>query len=96
MSNLQERCSVDKGTYPDGPVLTADVSELFDRIAELEAARFAYASEFDGDVGSIHENIRALKAKVAELEAVHEEAAYKIGIALLDNSILSASYPKEK
>lgn len=42
------------------------------RIAQLEAARFAYASEFppdengDPDVGSIHENIRKLKA---ELEA---------------------------
>lgn len=40
------------------------------RIAGLEAARFAYASEFppnedgDPDVGSIHENIRKLKAKL--------------------------------
>jgi len=45
------------------------------RIAELEAARFAYASEFepnsDGypDVGSIHANIRALKAKLASIGA---------------------------
>ena len=37
------------------------------RIRELEAARFAYASEFDGDVGSIHENIRKLKAENAKL-----------------------------
>lgn len=43
-----------------------------ERIAELEAARFAYASEFphddngDPDVGNIHANIRKLKA---DLEA---------------------------
>lgn len=29
----------------------------------LNSARIAYASEFDGDVGSIHQNIRELKAK---------------------------------
>ena len=45
------------------------------RVAELEAARIAYASEFspDGeglpDVGSIHQNIRALKTRVAELQS---------------------------
>ncbi len=44
------------------------------RLAELEAALFAYASEFplnaDGepDVGSIHENIRKLKKQVATSE----------------------------
>lgn len=42
------------------------------RITELEAARFAYASEFaptsdgDPDVSSIHANIRALKAQLAQ------------------------------
>ena len=47
---------------------------LLKRIAQLEAARFAYASEFclneegQPDKGSIHQNIRALKAKCAELE----------------------------
>lgn len=46
-----------------------------DRIAELEAALFAYASEFepnsdgDPDVGSIHKNIRAMKAKLASIGA---------------------------
>jgi hypothetical protein len=30
-------CHIDKGTYTDGPVLTADVWELFQRIADLEA-----------------------------------------------------------
>jgi len=29
--------------------------------SKLEASRFAYASEFDGDEGSIHQNIRYLK-----------------------------------
>lgn len=42
------------------------------RITELEAARFAYASEFaptsdgDPDVSSIHADIRALKAQLAQ------------------------------
>ena len=42
------------------------------RITELEAARFAYASEFaptsdgDPDVSSIHANIRALKVQLAQ------------------------------
>ena len=45
------------------------ITQLQQRIAELEAARMAYASEFplnaDGepDVGNIHANIRALKAE---------------------------------
>ncbi|OZI26674.1 hypothetical protein CAL26_04960 [Bordetella genomosp. 9] len=49
-------------------------SEAEKRVAELEAARMAYASEFalnaDGepDVGNIHANIRALKATVAASE----------------------------
>ena len=53
---------------------------LLKRIAQLEAARFAYASEFclneegQPDKGSIHQNIRALKAKCAELERELEAA----------------------
>jgi len=59
-----------------------DIADLLRRIPELEAerdglnaARFAYASEFgfdeDGqpDVGSIHQNIRALKAERDQLRA---------------------------
>ena len=44
------------------------------RIDALEAARFAYASEFpsnedgDPDVGSIHQNIRALKDRLAQVD----------------------------
>ena len=50
------------------------------RIAELEAALFAYASEFepnsdgDPDVGSIHTNIRAMKAKLASIGAGEVQA----------------------
>lgn len=40
----------------------------------LEAARIAYASEFDGDVGSIHENIRKLKAQLQAARKVVEAA----------------------
>ena len=46
------------------------IAHLDERIAELGAARLAYASEFDGDVGSIHENIRKLKAEKARLQAL--------------------------
>lgn len=44
-------------------------------IAGLQAARMAYAREFpfdaegEPDVGSIHQNIRAMKAEIAELKA---------------------------
>jgi methylaspartate ammonia-lyase len=55
---------------------SADHIEAQDRrIAELEAARIAYASEFplriegDPDVGSIHQNIRLMKKRIAELDA---------------------------
>lgn len=53
-----------------------DTNALRERIAELEAARLAYASEFpsgpDGqpDVGSIHANIRALKDALREIGEV--------------------------
>lgn len=49
----------------------AIVIELRERVAQLEAARIAYASEFplnaDGepDVGNIHANIRAMNARLA-------------------------------
>lgn len=48
-----------------------ELTQLRNRVSELEAARIAYASEFpltadgDPDVGNIHANIRALKAKAA-------------------------------
>lgn len=49
-----------------------------DRLAELEAARLAYASEFplnaegEPDVDNIHQNIRALLQRLAELEAEND------------------------
>lgn len=57
-----------------GGLFSAAAAELhrqYARISELEAARIAYASEFesdadgDPDVGNIHANIRAMKAKLA-------------------------------
>ncbi len=53
------------------PPAQPDTEALKARIAEMEAARIAYASEFplsgngEPDVGSIHQNIRALKAQIA-------------------------------
>ena len=50
------------------------IKELESQVSGLEAARFAYASEFaldeEGmpDKGSIHQNIRKLKADYAQLE----------------------------
>ena len=48
----------------------AVLSNQGSEIIGLLAQRKAYASEFDGDETSIHENIRALKAEVAELRAL--------------------------
>jgi len=42
-------------------------------VAGLEAARRAYASEFDGDVGSIHGNIRKLKKERDDYKARWEQ-----------------------
>lgn len=53
--------------------IIAHIKEKDRRIAALEAARFAYASEFphdnegQPDIGSIHQNIRALKAEIYRL-----------------------------
>ena len=50
------------------------------RIAELEAARIAYASEFPADaeglpdVGNVHANIRAMKGRIENLAAVLSKA----------------------
>ncbi len=54
------------------------------RVAELEAARIAYASEFaldengDPDVGSIHANIRKLKSRIRLQEARITELDSKV------------------
>lgn len=56
-------------------LITTKLRNLYARIAELEAARIAYASEFepdasgDPDVGNIHANIRAMKAKLAAAQS---------------------------
>lgn len=54
------------------------MQEAEKRTGELEAARIAYASEFDGDVGDIHQNIRKLKAYKDQLE----EVVYLVRVAL--------------
>ena len=72
-----ENCS---GCQTSGfvPAARLEIASLQARIAELEAARFAYASEFaptpdgDPDVGIIHANIRALKTLVASLHTQME------------------------
>ena len=59
----------------DAHLIAAELRRQHARIAELEAALFAYASEFepnsdgDPDVGSIHTNIRAMKVKLASIGA---------------------------
>ena len=58
----------------------AEVERLQARERELEAARIAYASEFDGDVGSIHENIRKMKTRVRELEAENERLTNRLNM----------------
>lgn len=75
-NELIERLTVSAG---DQECLYSDakntIEALQSRIGELCAARIAYASEFapdaEGlpDTGSIHANIRAMKARVAELES---------------------------
>ena len=63
--------------------LMAQVSRLEAERDGLNAARFAYASEFglDGegqpDVGSIHQNIRALKAERDQLRAELEKVSWQ-------------------
>lgn len=54
----------------------ASVEGLHERIGEIEAEvsalkaqRAAYASEFDGDEGSIHQSIREMKADVDRLRS---------------------------
>ncbi|MFY3460030.1 hypothetical protein ACOTJD_25585 [Achromobacter xylosoxidans] len=63
---------------------------LMARIDSMEAARLAYASEFpsnengDPDVGSIHQNIRALKARLAQVDAETEARAYARSAVLVN------------
>lgn len=58
----------------------AEIARLTAELAGLRAARMAYASEFpldaegEPDVGSIHQNIRARKAKLAAMRQHVDEA----------------------
>ena len=74
MSNTQQPEALNLEEFR-AKVTHAAREPLLARIAELEAARIAYASEFkpdaDGepDVGNIHANIRALKAQLSAIGA---------------------------
>ncbi len=57
------------------------IAQLEQRVEALEAARFAYASEFDGDKESIHENIRKMKQQV---EALKADCRFLLGFAPKD------------
>jgi len=50
-----------------------EIERLRVELGQHKAARVAYASEFDGDVGSIHENIRKLKKERAEILKIAAE-----------------------
>lgn len=73
--------------------VTADMRALAAERDELRAALYAYASEFSlneegqSDVGSIHQNIRALKAaaKLA-LDALYEAQTADDGMAKWDRN----------
>ena len=58
--------------------LSTELDASNDRVGELTAARIAYASEFDGDVGSIHENIRKMKKRMKVLEGVLGDAYQRL------------------
>lgn len=66
------------------------------RMGQLEAARFSYAREFppdesgEPDVGSIHANIRKLKAQVASSRSSAMEDAYQAALAAWENCDNSA------
>ena len=66
----------------DGSKLTAENAALLVEVSGFRSARIAYASEFplnaDGepDIGNIHANIRAVKARVKVLEYALRRIAY--------------------
>jgi hypothetical protein len=87
-------------------VMLAEALDAYEEAArergELQAARFGYASEFpdaldaDGfptpDVGSIHQNIRGMKAKLRGIheDAVHAEDARDFILSIIEDESLAA------
>lgn len=65
-----------------------EIDRLQRHVAELEAARRAYASEFvpnaegEPDVGSIHQNIRNLKGALRSIKVLASNHATAHGIAV--------------
>jgi cell division protein FtsB len=81
MSDLEEQCHIDKGTYTDGPVLTANVRKLFDRIAELDAQ----LAKKDAEVARLREE----NAQLLGFDDAADQARYErkmLGDVLKDNS----------
>lgn len=75
-------------------LLVAEVERLQKRIAEFEAARRAYASEFrpnadgDPDVGNVHANIRSLKSALRSIRTLAQDHVTAHQIASRALSIL--------
>jgi len=62
------------------------IEDMSADIAERQAQRVAYASEFGGDEGSIHEVIRKLKAAITRIDTAcndnHWVLTYKLRAAI--------------
>ena len=68
---IDENCKVCEATnfiLDREQKLTEKCERLEKDIQERKAQRIAYASEFNGDEGAIHQGIRNLKTKIAQLE----------------------------
>jgi len=63
MSDLEDMCHIDKGTYTDGPVRTADVRRLLERIAELEAH---ITTDNTAVILALEKRVEELSAEIAE------------------------------
>lgn len=98
-SYLEECANGDLVKYDDHAAI---VAQLEQRNSGLEAARFSYASEFllnskgEPDIGSIHKNIRKLKADYAQLEAdladaKKDQARYQYVIDWLESNVIATA-----
>lgn len=69
--------AMERRAWDDFPAAANLLKQMHARITEMAAARIVYASEFpvnadgDPDVGSIHANIRKLKAELAAAKALN-------------------------
>lgn len=76
-----------------------EIDELRSRISGLEAARIAYANEFElneegqPDVGSIHQNIRNLKRETTHWKANHASIKEMLRVATHRTDLPSDRFP---